>query len=260
MKSGEPSVTARLVATHRLGFERAGAPYGDPAADEQLARDVARGMTPQSDARMLTYLAARTAFFDRITVAALDRGVTQVVVVAAGYDGRSLRYARPGVRWFELDHPDTQRDKQERIDRLGLAVGHVSFVPSDVLSDDAASRLVASGLDPGVASLMLCEGIAVYLDLTVLASLLHGLRVVAAPTSQLAISVSTSSTSAEHDARRSVFQRAVASLGEPAGTVITATDSEALLRRAGWLVVGASAAAATDPVRARRAGFVVAWA
>jgi len=34
-------VTAQRVAAHRLTFDRLLAPYGDPAADEALARDVA---------------------------------------------------------------------------------------------------------------------------------------------------------------------------------------------------------------------------
>ena len=32
----------------------------------------------------------------------------QVVLVASGYDCRALRFRTPGVRFIELDHPDTQ--------------------------------------------------------------------------------------------------------------------------------------------------------
>ena len=34
MEDGGPSVTARRVAAHRLGFARVATDYGDPAADE----------------------------------------------------------------------------------------------------------------------------------------------------------------------------------------------------------------------------------
>jgi len=37
MDDGGPSVTARRVAAHRLGFSRIPAAYGVPAADEALA-------------------------------------------------------------------------------------------------------------------------------------------------------------------------------------------------------------------------------
>src|SRR5256884_4594366 len=118
MEHGGPSQTARGVAAHRLDFTRVPADYGDPAADHALAVDVAAGRRAPAN-RMHDYLAARTSFFDRTVTGALGRGVAQVVVGAAGYDGRAFRYAKPGVRWFEVDHPATQRDKLERLERLG---------------------------------------------------------------------------------------------------------------------------------------------
>ena len=86
MREGEPSVTAQHVAAHRLGFARAPTEYGDPEADQLLARDVAHGALATSP--MARYLAARTAFFDRVVVDAIDEGLTQLVAVGAGYDGR----------------------------------------------------------------------------------------------------------------------------------------------------------------------------
>ncbi|MGH8919138.1 MAG: class I SAM-dependent methyltransferase, partial [Actinomycetes bacterium] len=60
-----------------------------------------------------------------------------------------------------------------------------TFVPADFTHDDIGQLLVAAGVDPSLPSLMLCEGVAVYLDLPVLSSLLCGLRAVAAPYSRL---------------------------------------------------------------------------
>ena len=62
--------------------ERAGALIvRAPAADEALAADVAAGRAAPAN-RMHDYLAARTSFFDRTVVSALDRGVGQVAVGA----------------------------------------------------------------------------------------------------------------------------------------------------------------------------------
>ena len=143
MEDGGPSQTARRVAAHRLDFTRIPADYGDPASDHALAVDVAAGRQAPAS-RMHDYLAARTAFFDRTVTGALGRGVTQVVVGAAGYDGRAFRYAKPGVRWFEVDHPATQRDKLERLERLGLDASHVRFVEADFTRDPVAGRLRAA--------------------------------------------------------------------------------------------------------------------
>jgi hypothetical protein len=97
---------------------------------------------------MHEYIRARTAFFDRVVVSSIDRGIAQVVIGGAGYDGRAFRYAKPGVRWFEVDHPATQADKLERITRLGLATPQVSFIAADFTADPVAEPLIAAGLDP----------------------------------------------------------------------------------------------------------------
>jgi len=145
MKEGTASHTARSVAARRLEYGRMAAGYGDPAADEALSRDVADGLTPRRN-RMHEYLRARTAFFDRVVVHALDRGITQVVTGGAGYDGRAFRYARPGVRWFEVDHPATQADKRARVARLGLDAAHIAFIPADFTADPVAGPLRDVGL------------------------------------------------------------------------------------------------------------------
>jgi methyltransferase (TIGR00027 family) len=225
-----PSITARRVVAYRLEFSRVPAPYGDPAADEALAADVAAGQQAGTG-RMRELLDARTRFFDRVVVEAIDRGVGQIVLGAAGYDGRAFRYAKPGVRWFEVDHSATQRDKRERLDRLGIAARQVRFVEADFTRDPVAERLTAAGLDPGQVSLFLLEGVAAYLEPTVLERVLRQFRQVARPGSRLAISVSRSGTSGEARAR---FQAAVAALGEPVRSTLEADEASELLGRTGW--------------------------
>jgi methyltransferase (TIGR00027 family) len=255
MEDRGPSVTARRVAAHRLGFSRVSAAYGVPAADEALAADVAAGLVAPAN-RMHDYLAARTSFFDRTVVSAIDRGVRQVVVGAAGYDGRALRYAKPGVSWFEVDHPATQRDKLERLGRLGIAASHVRFVEADFTADPVAARLLAAGLEARVPSLFLLEGVAVYLESAVLETVLEQFRQVAAPGSRLAISVSLSR---EHDeGARARFQAAVAALGEPARSIFDAGQAEDLLARTGWRTIPGREETAAKRERLRSAGLLTA--
>ena len=257
MEDGGPSVTARRVAAHRLGFVRVPAAYGIPADDEALAADVAAGQVVPAN-RMHDYLAARTSFFDRTVVGAIDRGVRQVVVGAAGYDGRAFRYAKPGVRWFEVDHPATQRDKLERLERLGIAAPRVRFVEADFTRDPVADRLRAAGLEAGVPSLFLLEGVAVYLEPAVLETVLEQFRQVAARGSRLAISVSLSR---EHDeGARARFQAAVAALGEPARSTFDAGQAEDLLARAGWRTMVGREETAAKRERLRSVGLLTASA
>jgi methyltransferase (TIGR00027 family) len=231
VKDGIASHTARTVAARRLGFDRVPADYGDPDADLALARDVAAGLVPPQS-RMGDYIRARTAFFDRVVVAALKAGTSQVVVGAAGYDGRSLRYAKPGVRWVEVDHPATQADKLERLARLGIDARHVRFVAADFAKDPVAARLLEAGLDTGSPALFLFEGIAVYLKDSVTESVLAQFRQVTVEGSLLAMSVSVASGAED----RSAFRARVAALGEPARSVLDPEKAESMLARAGWRV------------------------
>lgn len=251
MREGQPSGTAQRVAAYRLGFARLPAPSGDPAADDRLARDVAGGLVFEPSERMSRRLEARTAFFDRAVVGALADGIRQVLAIGAGYDGRALRYARPGVRWFEVDHPATQADKQARLARLGIAAPHVTFIGADLRQAGLAAALAASGLRPDGASLMLCEGVAVYLDEPVLGALLGELRAAAGEGSRLAVSFATELQTAAGSARRARFEAAVRALGEPARNALTAAGADGLLTGAGWRAMA-------QPEQTRQAGFILA--
>ena len=262
MEDGGPSITAQRVAAHRLRFTRVPAPYGDPAADDDLATEVAAGHEAPLN-RIHDYLAVRTSFFDRVVVAAIGRGVRQIVVGAAGYDGRALRYAKPGVRWFEVDHPATQRDKRDRLARLGITAPQVRFVEADFTRDPAAERLLAAGLDPGAPGLFLLEGVAVYLEPAVLETVLDQFRQVAAVGSGLAISLSLSR---DHDEdARTRFQAAVAAMGEPAKSRFDADEADDLLARHGWRIMASrddpdDPQAAAKRQRQRSAGLLMASA
>jgi methyltransferase (TIGR00027 family) len=230
MKDGTASHTARRVAAHRLEYERVAADYGDPAADLALTVDVA-GQEQPTPGRMHEYLRARTAFFDQAVVNALDRGVRQVVIGGAGYDGRALRYARPGVTWFEVDHPATQADKVERVARLGTDDRHIRFIAADFTADPIAEPLLAAGLDPARPTLFLLEGVAVYLERRVVERVVAAFRQVAADGSELAMSVSTATSTPQQRAR---FEQRVAAMGEPARSQFTVAEARELLAAAGW--------------------------
>ena len=55
-------------------------------------------------APLRTWVAARTEFFDEMTLAALQDGIAQVVIVGAGYDARALRFARSRLRMCGRGH------------------------------------------------------------------------------------------------------------------------------------------------------------
>jgi methyltransferase (TIGR00027 family) len=214
-----------------------------------LARDVA-GDIGGGAGPLTAYLAARTAFFDQVVIGTIDAAVDQVVVLAAGYDGRSMRYGKPGVTWFEIDHPATQADKLERLDRLDIRPSGTRFGAADFAIDDVGAVLDGAGQMLDRPTLFLCEGVAVYLDPPVFERLLGAIRSRAGAGSQLAVSLSVPGASAE--ARR-VFQDNVARVGEPARNVLTPESAAGLFASTGWGLVGPGDTGA----RVAGAGFVL---
>lgn len=227
------SVTARAVAAARLRAPREPWDDGRPEDDERLARDVAGDLISRTS-MLEGHLQARTAFVDGVLVRALTDGVRQVVLAGAGYDGRALRYARAEVRWFEVDHPATQADKRKRLDRLGIATEGIAFVAADFRTDPVAERLLASGCDPAARSVVVCEGVAIYLETDVLERLLAGLARATGPGSTLLLTASTAASGERAERRREWLRTVVAAVGEPMRSGLSAEDTEALMRGAGW--------------------------
>ena len=138
-----------------------------------LARSLRhRPLAPLVRSPTLTFLAARTRFFDHEVTAALDQGMAQVVVVGAGYDSRAWRLARPGVSFYEVDHPATQHDK-----RACAPPGGPTYVAADLERDCLQRCLPAAGFNATERAIFVVEGLTMYLPedavRTVLGNLAH---------------------------------------------------------------------------------------
>jgi methyltransferase (TIGR00027 family) len=234
------SRTSQAVAVTRAGFARPHSVAGDPDAQRKLCA----GMRSAVLGHMLARLEARTIFFDGQVVAAAAAGISQIVVLGAGYDDRALRFRSQGVTFFEVDHPATQADKRARLYAIGSSAGGPVLVPADFTRDDLPSVLTRAGHDPALPSLFLCEGLLVYLDEQATIGLLGGASAAAGPGSLLAASLSTHAEgldSAVVLARANARRRTAAD--EPWLTIAPAAAQMSLLARAGWLVMTSADAA-----------------
>jgi methyltransferase (TIGR00027 family) len=87
-----------------------------------------------------------------------------VVILGAGYDTRAARMPKSGVRYFEVDHPDTQAAKRARLAALpGYPIDAATYAPCDFEREDPVDRLRAAGLSARVPTLVLWEGVVPYL-------------------------------------------------------------------------------------------------
>lgn len=111
------------------------------------------------------FLMARERYIDDALQQFLDEGLQQLVILGAGYDSRAYRFDLPGrVKTFEVDHPATQADKLEKVQRaLGKIPEHVTYVPVDFNTQTLSERLLSSGYDPGLISLFIWQGVTMYL-------------------------------------------------------------------------------------------------
>ena len=251
MRDG-PSVTARAVALARAQLERPQTPTGDPAAEDRLSASLPRPMWwPLFSGAWRRRIAARTPFFDDATLTAIDAGITQIVILGAGYDARALRFAHPNVTFFEVDHPATQNDKRRRLATLGIAAGASVYVPHDITHGNLSPALKAAGHARDRASLFVCEGLLLYLTTPVIEGLLRDLRACAPPGSQLALNAREQHSSATLASLREEGQRLLlAMIGEPRRSLLNAGQLDELLKQSGWKTIQhAPAAAPHDDLR-----------
>ena len=130
-------------------------------------------------------MAVRTLAIDDAIVAA---AAPQLVILGAGLDGRS--YRMPELRdtvVFEVDHPDSQRDKRARAAQLTQAARDVRFVPVDFARDSLDDALARAGHDATQPTTFIWEGVVMYLTDAAIDATLSVVARRSAPGSRLVI-------------------------------------------------------------------------
>jgi methyltransferase (TIGR00027 family) len=195
----------------------------------------------------------RTQFIDGEVADAVGRGVEQVVILGAGYDGRALRFGGGPTRWFEVDFPSTQADKRRRLAALGVSPVGVTYVPIDLMRSDLAATLENAGHDATAPTLFLAEGLVPYLTLEATATMFQALRARAAPGSVLVVTFFVSLEPSEllraWYRARDVFFRVI---GEPRQSEYRPDDPEKLYVVTGWRVARSKSGRASRVDRAAR--------
>ena len=231
-----PSFTAQRVAVQRARLERPSSADGDADAERRLYEGLANPLLfgRIDPGRMRR----RTEWFDDATVDALCRGVQQIVIVGAGYDGRALRFNSKGVRWIEVDHPATQGDKRQRVEALGVPLDHITFAAVDLIHGDLDAALDAAGHRSDAPSLFICEGLLGYLPTETILALFTTLRRRSTPHTTLAANfrvVDQPRWLGDHVAR-GVLDGILTLAGETRRTEFREGDPERLLAETGWCV------------------------
>ena len=249
MREHQPSTTAQIVTFIRavLSLPEGGSLLDDIYAGCFLRQPYARLLKTMQRPlgpffyRVLGYstgavgnVCGRTRFFDEQVRQAIEQGVTQVVILGAGYDTRALRLQREGVRFFEVDHPATQADKRGKVAGLGLSFSPI-FVPVDFTCDDLTAQLQRAGFSAAHKTFFLWEGVTMYLSQDEMNHTLARLRAISAPGSLLAFDVNTRTIdSLFHQATTALRSAMVTFFGEPWKLWLTPTMISQVLQTNGW--------------------------
>jgi methyltransferase (TIGR00027 family) len=87
-----------------------------------------------------------------------DNKEIQYVICGAGEDTFSFRNNNENIDIFEIDHPDTQRFKIEKIRKLGWNVpNNVRFVSVDFENEKMSEKLLKAGFDYNEIKCVLCS-------------------------------------------------------------------------------------------------------
>jgi len=118
---------------------------------------------------------------------ALGNGTTQVVIIGGGFDPLSFELHENfrDVRFWEIDHPATQRQKVRAFPKIDPERLH--FIPVDLnaaaLNGEA---LINSGFDPAQRTFWIAEGLLMYLPAEIFSLLMRTLKGLSASGSQFA--------------------------------------------------------------------------
>jgi methyltransferase (TIGR00027 family) len=153
---------------------------------EQRAAAEEAGDMAAWGATFWTNAVVRTRFFDDYLLAAADRGIRQIVLLASGLDTRAYRLGWPaGTRLFEVDLPDVLDFKARVLaGRAAVARSEHTVVAAD-LREAWGAALTGAGLAPDRQTAWLIEGLLIYLSADEAERLLTGVGELSAPGSRL---------------------------------------------------------------------------
>jgi len=110
-------------------------------------------------------IVSRIRFVDDSLKKCIQDGVEQVVILGAGYDSRAYRFQELKTKHvFEVDHPDTQKEKIEKIRNIFSHMpSYVTYVPVDFETDNLMEKLNSAGYNREKKTLFIWEGVCKYL-------------------------------------------------------------------------------------------------
>ena len=195
--------------------------------------------TPWMAARLVNFVLCRHRFMDDVVLTALAEGADQLLVLGAGYDTRIWRLGEAiGSRpVYEVDHPSTAARKQRCLQRhtAGFPADRPSYVHIDFQQQHLDDVLDKAGFARGKKTIVVWEGVSMYLSRPALGATMNVLRELCGPGSRLLMDFwhMVDGPGVRDEWLR--FQPNLLSIvGEKITLSLHPDDAPALLQRSGW--------------------------
>jgi len=174
MREGIPSRTAFQVAFWRAAHQILDNPkvlddpWALPIVGDAIAeiRSDASCYQSRIARNFRAFMVARSRYAEDQLAASVSHGVCQYLILGAGLDTSAYRgIATSGnVRVFEVDHPQTQAWKKERLQAASIPIpSSVSFVPVDFEHQNLQAELEAAGFEADLPAFVSWLGVVPYL-------------------------------------------------------------------------------------------------
>ena len=136
---------------------------------------------------ILLHYALRKKCIRQLARSALDSGVSQIVILGAGFDPlcSELQQEVPNAEFWEIDHPATQRHKVRVCAEIGIERMHFVAIDLSTAGFDREA-LISSGFDPAKRTFWIAEGLLMYFPGDIVSSLIKTLSSFSSAGSQLA--------------------------------------------------------------------------
>jgi len=176
MHSALPSKTALRVALRRAAHQLQDHPivFRDPLAvpilgpeyTEELRRTPAKELRPFSAAFRAFMVARAQLAEDTLAHSVIHHHTSQYLILGAGLDTFAYRNPYPNLQVFEVDHPNTQAWKQERLAAAKIPIPPTTHhVPVDFETQSLSHELKTAGFNPNLPTVTAWLGVVPYLTL-----------------------------------------------------------------------------------------------
>ena len=168
-------------------------------------------------------------------------GIDQYVILGAGFDTFALRRGDlcDRLRVYEVDHPDVQALKRERIERADATPDAMpTFVPVDFESTSLTDGLGATAFDPKRRSVFSWMNTIPYLSESATEATLREIVALTAPASRIVLNYSCNVPLTDDQlAYQQTLQGKVSQSGEPLQSRWKPEAFEALLDDVGFAII-----------------------